>query len=473
MAKKKTGGKPPVKAKTAAKPVVKEIPLAAIVADPEVQARVALSEEVIADYAAAMLEGVKFPRCIVFDDGTTLWLSDGFHRFIAASRTDGKVQHLSCEVHKGTKRDAQLFALLANAAHGLRRTSADKRKAVLVMLHDPEWKQWSAREITRQCAVSPALVDNIRNELRESPSSLSLSLPNIGSDSPTQASVDAPAEAEGEGRKYINKYGSEAKMRTKRKRGARKKEAESSEPEEKMEPTLPDEGEGGEQGEPEKLPLAAPGREGNGHFEGDSLPVADREERPDQGDVSKQNIEREADTSPDAGSGLDELEIAREDIARLTAEKRALQEQVKQLEAKVAELEAPRTGDPMTYSEFQVAIRKFEDLVETQRGIIAKLESENANLRAENANLRAGIVPPTAPQPSEPQSLLQLIEHALSAVERAQQVANMTDRWPDKAPDRERGRGGKDLRDIVTRLRGLRERVELYAEKNAVPERYH
>jgi hypothetical protein len=31
--------------------------------------RVALSEETIADYGAAMLEGVKFPPCIVFADG--------------------------------------------------------------------------------------------------------------------------------------------------------------------------------------------------------------------------------------------------------------------------------------------------------------------------------------------------------------------------------------------------------------------
>ena len=51
------------------------------------------------------------------------------------------------------------------------------------------------------------------------------------------------------------------------------------------------------------------------------------------------------------------------------------------LKAKVAELEANRTGD-MSSSEFQAAHKKWEETVETQRGIIARLENENANLRA-------------------------------------------------------------------------------------------
>jgi hypothetical protein len=63
--------------------------------------------------------------------------------------------------------------------------------------------------------------------------------------------------------------------------------------------------------------------------------------------------------------------------------------------------------------------------------------------------------------------LLQFIERAISAVDRAHQVASMMDTWPGKAPDRERRRGEQDLRDMVTRLRGLRDVVELYAEKDA------
>src|SRR5262249_186252 len=43
----------------------------------------------------------------------------------------------------------------------------------------------------------------------------------------------------------------------------------------------------------------------------------------------------------------------------------------------IAELQKT-SGDPMLVSEFQ----KWEDTVETQRGIIARLENENATLRA-------------------------------------------------------------------------------------------
>ena len=89
------------------KPVIKNVLLADITADTDVQARVELSEETIADYGVAMLEQVAdggkvtFPPCVVFDDGTTLWLSDGFHRFHAATRS--KISQLWCEVRKGSK----------------------------------------------------------------------------------------------------------------------------------------------------------------------------------------------------------------------------------------------------------------------------------------------------------------------------------------------------------------------------------
>jgi hypothetical protein len=91
---------------TASKPVTKEILLADITADMGINARVDLSEEVIADYGSAMLEGAKFPASVIYDDGTTKWLADGFHRFTAASRTNGKIPYLLCEIRQGSKRDA-------------------------------------------------------------------------------------------------------------------------------------------------------------------------------------------------------------------------------------------------------------------------------------------------------------------------------------------------------------------------------
>ncbi|HEV3448349.1 MAG TPA: hypothetical protein VG099_27180 [Gemmataceae bacterium] len=46
--------------------------------------------------------------------------------------------------------------------HGLPRTNADKRKAVLLLLADVEWSQWSDGQIARRCQVSQVFVSKLR-----------------------------------------------------------------------------------------------------------------------------------------------------------------------------------------------------------------------------------------------------------------------------------------------------------------------
>jgi hypothetical protein len=65
-------------------------------------------------------------------------------------------------VRAGTVRDAILFSLGANRAHGLRVTNADKRKAVGAMLADAEWSAWSDRKIADACGVSQPFVSGMR-----------------------------------------------------------------------------------------------------------------------------------------------------------------------------------------------------------------------------------------------------------------------------------------------------------------------
>ncbi|WP_082378548.1 ParB/RepB/Spo0J family partition protein [Propionispora sp. 2/2-37] len=55
----------------------------------------------------------------------------------------------------------------ANASHGLRRTNADKRKAVMMLLQDEEWSKWSNVKIAEQCCVSDMTVGRLRKELEE------------------------------------------------------------------------------------------------------------------------------------------------------------------------------------------------------------------------------------------------------------------------------------------------------------------
>jgi hypothetical protein len=130
------------------------------------QARVGINDDVVADYAAALVAGARFPPIVVFHDGTTYWTGDGFHRLTAAALAGAK--RIRAEVRRGTQRDAVLYAVGANATHGLRRTNADKRHAVELLLGDKEWRRWSDREISRRCCVSDFLVAECRRSLQES-----------------------------------------------------------------------------------------------------------------------------------------------------------------------------------------------------------------------------------------------------------------------------------------------------------------
>ncbi len=131
--------------------------------DGATQARVGLEPEVIDDYATAMLDGAVFPLITVFYDGTMYWLADGFHRLEAAKKI-GAIT-LSADVRQGTRRDALLYSVGANATHGLRRTNADKRRIVILLLTDPEWSLWSNTAIAKICRVDEGLVRLVKSKL--------------------------------------------------------------------------------------------------------------------------------------------------------------------------------------------------------------------------------------------------------------------------------------------------------------------
>lgn len=131
--------------------------------DGDTQARVQLDQATVDEYADAYLSGAEFPPVTVFFDGVERWLADGFHRYFAAKKA-GKKKILE-HVIPGTKRDAILYSLKANATHGLKRTNADKRKAVETLLRDPEWVQWSDNKIAQTCGVGNQLVGDVRRSI--------------------------------------------------------------------------------------------------------------------------------------------------------------------------------------------------------------------------------------------------------------------------------------------------------------------
>jgi ParB-like chromosome segregation protein Spo0J len=116
-----------------------QLQLTQIKTDGGTQSRAGLDQFVIDDYAQLMKEGAAFPLVVVFYDGTYYWLADGFHRTSAAEQAG--LETIEAEVKQGTRRDAVLYSVGANATHGLRRSNADKRRAVETLLTDTEWSQ--------------------------------------------------------------------------------------------------------------------------------------------------------------------------------------------------------------------------------------------------------------------------------------------------------------------------------------------
>lgn len=127
------------------------------------QARASINAECVAEYAERIKAGDTFPDPVAFFDGAEHWLAEGFHRYHALRRLERKKAEF--DIRKGTLRDAILFAAAANSSHGLRRTSADKRKAVKMLLADPEWAGKSDRWIAEACCVSHTFVGEVRGEL--------------------------------------------------------------------------------------------------------------------------------------------------------------------------------------------------------------------------------------------------------------------------------------------------------------------
>lgn len=139
------------------------IPVSIIRVDGGTQSRAMLQDSVIEEYAAAIAGGAEFPAIVVYYDGADHWLADGFHRlraFIAAH-----LDFIPADVRQGTRRDAILYSVGANEAHGLRRTNDDKRRAVLTLLNDAEWVKWSDREIAKVCHVDHKTVGKFRVEV--------------------------------------------------------------------------------------------------------------------------------------------------------------------------------------------------------------------------------------------------------------------------------------------------------------------
>jgi hypothetical protein len=145
------------------RPRVETLAVAEIKQDEDIVARERTDIQIVSEYRLRMLEGDVFPPLEIIQEGDVFWLIDGAHR-LEAARSAG-LESVRCSIRKGNRREAILASCAANAEHGVRRSTDDKRRAVDKMLKDAEWSRWSDREIARQCRVSHPFVAERRRPL--------------------------------------------------------------------------------------------------------------------------------------------------------------------------------------------------------------------------------------------------------------------------------------------------------------------
>lgn len=140
---------------------LQELNLALLRIDGGTQQRVRMSDSHVKELTDALVAGKPLTPAVVFFDGKDYWLADGFHTR-EAYRANGS-EAMPVDVRPGTKRDAILYSVGANASHGLKRTNEDKEKAVKVLLADAEWGQWSDGRIAESAGVTDRFVAAVRS----------------------------------------------------------------------------------------------------------------------------------------------------------------------------------------------------------------------------------------------------------------------------------------------------------------------
>jgi Homeodomain-like domain len=140
-----------------------DLDIAEICRDAGTQGRAAVSFAVVDDYMALMCSGAVFPSVRVWTDGNTYWLTDGFHRVLAAQRL-GYTQ-IQAEIRYGTLEEAQWDCYAANSAHGLRRSSADLQHIISSALRHPKAAQLSTNQVAKHLGLPEATVRRWRKRL--------------------------------------------------------------------------------------------------------------------------------------------------------------------------------------------------------------------------------------------------------------------------------------------------------------------
>ena len=173
MAKRTNKSRAVSKAKPA-QPTTKKLSIAKIKCSQDVQPRLKTDENIVKEYAERIEAGDDLPKIVVFFDGTTYWLAEGFHRLAAYKKARPQADRVHRHRRHQGRRSVGAFNPTRRTACAAER---GQERAVEMALEHPNGKvcpagkspSWSAcrprwwRSIGRRSKRLPT-VDSRRSE---------------------------------------------------------------------------------------------------------------------------------------------------------------------------------------------------------------------------------------------------------------------------------------------------------------------
>jgi len=143
--------------------MIKDIPMADVSLDVNLQHRPAMDEETISRYKALIEDGCKFPPIDVVYDGKTYWVWDGAHRYQSHRKLNKK--YITANITEGTKHEAVYYSFNANSTHGLPRQKGAIEKIIRQIMADEEWSKDSNVAIAKHVGCTETAVRYFKDKI--------------------------------------------------------------------------------------------------------------------------------------------------------------------------------------------------------------------------------------------------------------------------------------------------------------------
>jgi transposase-like protein len=129
------------------------------------QPREKLDPEHIEDLVRDWKKGARFEPALVYHDGESYWLTDGYHR--DAALLELGESKILVEICSGTLEDAKWHSYSVNQHKALKRSNADKQRAIIGALKHPYAASRSNVQIAEHCGVDEGTIRAWRKKLED------------------------------------------------------------------------------------------------------------------------------------------------------------------------------------------------------------------------------------------------------------------------------------------------------------------